>query len=168
MRKRVQCFVDGFNLYHAIDNLGSDYLKWYDLKQLVSQFIDPNIHEIIDVFYFSAYANWLPEASNRHKEYVKAIRAHGCTPILGQFKEKDRSCRSCGSRWKAHEEKETDVNIALALVSGAFKDQYDEAFVVSRDSDLTPAVQMVREEFLLSLSNSLARLMRDTVNKWHG
>lgn len=130
-RKRIQCFVDGFNLYHAVDKLGDDHLKWYNLRQLVSNFIDPTTQEITDVFYFSAYANWLPSAVARHKEYVKAITAMGCQPVMGVFKEKDRSCRSCKNTWKAHEEKETDVNIALWLIRGAFKNHYDEAFVVS-------------------------------------
>jgi len=66
---------------------------------------------------------------------------------MGQFKAKDRSCRSCGAKWIAHEEKETDVNIALWLLCEAYEDNFDEAFVISRDSDLTPAVRMVVEGF---------------------
>ncbi len=147
MRKKVQCFVDGFNLYHAIDRLGHDHLKWFDLHKLLHEFIDPNLHDIVDVFYFSAYANWLPSAAHRHKELIKALEEKGCTPIMGQFREKDRRCNNCDAVWTAHEEKETDVNIALALVKGAFRNDYDEAFLVSRDSDLTPAVKMVKEEF---------------------
>lgn len=146
-RKRVQCFVDGFNLYHAIDRLGADHLKWNDLRRLVSIFIDPNQHDLREVFYFSAWADWLPASVARHREYVSAIQAQGCTIRMGRFKESKSRCRLCGKSWIAHEEKETDVNIALQLLLGAAQDDYDVAMLVSRDSDLTPAVRMVRDKF---------------------
>ncbi len=66
---------------------------------------------------------------------------------MGRFKEKDAFCKCCYKPYKTHEEKETDVNIALWLLNEAYKDQFDEAFIVSRDSDLTPAIRMVLEEF---------------------
>ena len=47
-------------------------------------------------------------------------------------------------RFKKPEEKETDVNIAIQLVSGALLDRYDKAILVSADTDLKPAVGMVR------------------------
>lgn len=66
---------------------------------------------------------------------------------MGHFKAKERQCRSCGAKWIQHEEKETDVNIALWLLNRAYKDDFDEAFIVSRDSDLTPAIKMLLTEF---------------------
>lgn len=146
-RIRVECFVDGFNLYHAVENLGLPHLKWFDLRGLIEAFTDPVKHEIASVYYFSAYATWLPTAYERHRQYVAAIQARGVTPILGRFKEKDARCRSCRASYKTHEEKETDVNIALWLLNQAYKDTFDEAFIVSRDSDLTPAIKMVKEQF---------------------
>lgn len=46
------------------------------------------------------------------------------------------------ARSKSHEEKETDVNIAIHLVKDVFTDQLDRALIISADSDLVPAVQM--------------------------
>jgi uncharacterized LabA/DUF88 family protein len=66
---------------------------------------------------------------------------------MGHFKSKDRSCKKCHNRWIAHEEKETDVNIALYMLNGAYKAQYDKAYLLTRDSDLVPAVSMIRQEF---------------------
>lgn len=60
---------------------------------------------------------------------------------MGHFKRKSRSCHSCGARWTAHEEKETDVNIAVALVRLAFRDAFDSALLITRDSDLAPAIR---------------------------
>jgi uncharacterized LabA/DUF88 family protein len=144
---RVQAFVDGFNLYHAIQGLNRNHLKWVNLRSLTASFTDPSRHELREVFYFSAFATWLPDQLVRHRLYVEALKANGVTPVLGQFKVKDRMCKHCGHKWIGHEEKETDVNIALWLLREAYKDNFDEAFVISRDSDLTPAVRMVMTEF---------------------
>lgn len=71
----------------------------------------------------------------------------GVTPVLGNFKEKYRSCFTCKKKWTDHEEKETDVNLALYLVTEAFKNSYDRALLVTGDSDICPAVRMVKREF---------------------
>ncbi len=63
---------------------------------------------------------------------------------MGSFKEKDRECFGCGDKWTAHEEKQTDVNIALHLVTKATDDEFDRAILVSADSDLVPAIEMMR------------------------
>lgn len=147
VRTRVECFVDGFNLYHAVAALKQPHLKWFNLRKLVETFIDPAQHDLRAVYYFSAFATWLPGPYARHQQYVEALKATGSTPVMGHFKEKNRECKSCGAKWVAHEEKETDVNIALWLLNEAYKDNFDEAFILSRDSDLTPVVRMVLEEF---------------------
>lgn len=144
---RVSAFIDGFNLYHAVDATGKHHLKWLDLRALCEVFAPRPDYDLRTVYYFSAYATWRPEAYARHRSFIRALIALGVTPILGQFKEKDRRCRHCGNAWKDHEEKETDVDIALYLIRDAFEDLYDRALVVSGDSDLAPALRMVREKF---------------------
>ena len=145
--ERVISFVDGFNLYHAIHDLRQPHLKWVDLWALSEVFIKSRSQRLETVYYFSAFANWLPAQKKRHTAYVQALIANGVTPIMAKFKKKDRKCPECGHRWVGHEEKETDVNIALALLNGAYKDEFDHAFVISRDSDLSPAIRMLRAEF---------------------
>jgi uncharacterized LabA/DUF88 family protein len=44
----------------------------------------------------------------------------------------------------AYEEKETDVNIAIAMLTDAVRDVYDIALLVSADSDLRPVVAAVK------------------------
>ena len=102
---------------------------------------------IENIYYFSAYADWLPGPRSRHEQYVAALQAVNVEVILGNFKRKDRYCKNCRSTSVGHEEKETDVNIALCMLNEAYKDSYDRAYVVSRDSDLKPAIAMVRNEF---------------------
>lgn len=144
-RVRVSCFIDGFNLYHAIHQLGMDALKWVNLAGLMRTFTSSGIHEISSIYYFSAYAEWLIGPCARHKAFVSANMHYGVAPILGNFKPLAASCKRCSNAWTAHEEKQTDVNIAVAIVREAYKDSYDEAFLVSCDSDLAPALELVRE-----------------------
>lgn len=146
-RIRVAAFIDGFNLYHAVHDIGREELKWLDLKKVVGCFTDPNVHEIVDVFYFSAYAKWLPEPYQRHVAYVRALKAMGVTPVLGNFKTRHRNCRKCGNSWVGHEEKESDVNIAVWMIRYAFEDIYDQAFLISGDSDLVAPLSFIREKF---------------------
>jgi len=141
---KSMCYVDGFNLYHAIDDLGLHHYKWVDLRNLCEVFCPANLSR---VYYFSAIATWRQAESARHKEYIKALRSSGVICVLGKFKQKDRECFNCKRKWKDHEEKETDVNIALHILRDAFKDRFEKAIIISGDSDLAPAIRMVRGEF---------------------
>ncbi len=145
--ERVVAFVDGFNLYHALNALQKPHLKWVNLWELASLYAAQPDQKVVTVYYFSAYATWLPRPHARHQRYVAALEAVGVKPVMGNFKEKDRACRNCSATWKGHEEKETDVNIALYVINGAYKDEFDHAFIVSNDSDLAPVVRMLRNEF---------------------
>lgn len=145
--ERVRCYIDGFNLYHAIQDLRKPHLKWVDLMALGEVFLMRRSQRLDAVFYFSAYAEWWPERAKRHRAYVAALAARGVHCIMGHFKKKDRSCPRCHHSWTGHEEKETDVNIALAMLNHAYKNEFDHAFLFSRDSDIAPAVRMVRAEF---------------------
>jgi len=146
-RKRVACFIDGFNLYHAICDLKAPHLKWVNYRALASALIPPQTHELIDVFYFSAYADWLPDSKKRHVQFVKALQLSGVQSVMGKFKPKDRNCAKCSHTRRGHEEKQTDVNIALMMLDQAHKDRYDHAYLISNDSDLVPAIQMARANF---------------------
>lgn len=136
-------YIDGFNLYHAMVNRAPKHYRWLDLWTLAESLRRDG--ETLDgVKYFSAYATWLPGPYSRHRDYVAALEARGVTAIMGKFKIKDRECRRCGAQWHGHEEKESDVNIALHLLSDAIGNKVDRAILVTADSDLCPAVRMVR------------------------
>jgi uncharacterized LabA/DUF88 family protein len=144
-RTRVACFIDGFNLFHAIKNLGRNELKWVNLWKLMECFADPKVHKIVAVYYFSAYATWIKEAFEIHQAYVAALECCGVRAVFGKFKEKQLSCFDCHREWLGHEEKQSDVNIAIWMIREAFRNNYDEAFLVTQDSDLVPAVEFIRE-----------------------
>jgi hypothetical protein len=140
---RVLVYIDGFNLYHAISDLRDPALKWLNLWSLSKSLVLAG-EQLSGVKYFSAFATWMPGPYFRHRQYVKALECVGVQPILGRFKEKPRECKACGARWTSHEEKETDVNIAINLVQDAILDKFDRAIIVSADSDLAPAIALAK------------------------
>ena len=144
---RVCRYFDGLNLYHAIKELHRPQLKWVDLSALARSMLRGG-EALASVKYFSAYATWLPGPYARHRHYVTALEATGTTPIMAHFKNKYRSCHRCGHSWRAHEEKETDVRLALAVLEDGYDDVYDRAIIVSADSDLVPVIEQARRRFV--------------------
>ena len=69
---RLCCYVDGLNLYHAIDELNRPHLMWVDLAALARTMLRPG-EEMASVTYFSAIATWLPGPYARHRQYVAAL-----------------------------------------------------------------------------------------------
>ena len=144
---RVAAYIDGYNVYHALCRFGQNHLKWVDLWKLCDVFVPNKSAELTAVHYFSAYADWLGPQMKRHQAYVAALETTGVSIHMANFKKKDRKCPDCGHRYVGHEEKETDVKLALALLDHARTDEFDRAFIVSRDSDLVPAAQLMKSAF---------------------
>ena len=141
---RVNVYIDGFNLYHAIDELNDETLKWVDLKSL-SQSILNKYQTLNEVKYFSAFATWRPDSYKIHRDYVSALEAVGVVPIIGRFKEKRLKCKAtCSEEFFTHEEKETDVNIGAHLIADALQDKFDTALIISADTDLAAVVVLAR------------------------
>jgi uncharacterized LabA/DUF88 family protein len=146
-------FVDGFNLYHALDYYGPgpDHFryrkfKWLNLHKLASLYVG-RLDSLEKVILFTAFATWDPPKVARHKLFVRANENVGVEVVYGEFKRKDKRCHVCHRKYQTFEEKQTDVNIALSLFRLAVTDQYDRAVVVSGDTDLIPAITAVRATF---------------------
>ncbi|MGH3908359.1 MAG: NYN domain-containing protein [Pseudonocardiaceae bacterium] len=138
---RVAVYVNGFNLYFGLKaKYGRKYL-WLDLQALAVSLLRPG-QTLEQITYFTARVRNDPEGRQRQSDYLDALASH--SPLVavvdGRFQEKHRHCRNCGAAWTVYEEKETDVNIAAALVADAVLDRYDTALLISADSDLCPAI----------------------------
>jgi len=153
---RTTFLIDGFNFYHSVKKLSPRY-KWIDYHAYCSHFLVKN-DTLQDIFYFTAKAFWRPHSMYRHEIFIEATQSRGVKIVYGKFKEKDLYCPSdykcdpsgctgCPQQFKRHEEKATDVNIALYSYHLAHKDAYDKIIIVSGDTDLVPAIEMVRQEF---------------------
>jgi len=142
---RVAGYVDGFNLYHGMRGRFGRKWLWLDVEALV-RLLQPEQGELSLVRYFTAGVRDDPGAAARQTRYLNGLIAH-CQVLqihLGHYQAKDRRCRFCGATWRTYEEKETDVSIAVRLVSDANADRFDSAVVVSADGDLVPAIEEVR------------------------
>lgn len=121
-------------------------LKWVNLWNLANAFVKSSTEQLVGVYYFTALANWLPESRARHEAFIKANEYHGVVAVLGNFKAKRKKCARCGAKWTAHEEKQSDVNLAIHLVHHAHLDVFDRALVITADSDMCSAIDMVLTE----------------------
>ncbi|MFE7130313.1 NYN domain-containing protein [Streptomyces sp. NPDC057638] len=138
-------YVDGFNLYHGLHGKYRHRYLWLDLVALARS-LRPR-DELVKVKYFTASVMNDPGALSRQDTYLQALSAHGGTKIeivKGRYQSKPKRCRSCGATWTHYEEKETDVNIAVSLVSDIATRAADSAMIISGDSDLSPAVRTAK------------------------
>jgi len=145
---KVCIFIDGFNLYHALDgNPAYHRYKWLDVSKMAKLFL-PSNDELQKVYHFTAYPTWMADKTIRHKLYVQALKSTGVEIVLGAFRRRDLFCHAdCKKRFQKWDEKETDVNIAVKLFQSAVRDEYDKAYIISGDSDLIPAIRAVKETF---------------------
>ncbi|MCX6807276.1 MAG: NYN domain-containing protein [Patescibacteria group bacterium] len=169
---KVIFFIDGFNLYHAIDNnFNHGKYKWLDLRKLSNLFIEEN-EQIKKIFYFSTFCPWNKEKMIRHKKYVRALSKNGVEMIRGSFQLTTKRFIKgkmnvlnlippdievpAEIKFQSYEEKKTDVNIAVKIIECATLDIYDHFYILSGDSDFVPAIKYVRKNYQhIKLTNIL-------------
>ncbi len=148
--RRVITYVDGFNLYFGLRDKGWRRYLWLDPQLLGSNLLKPG-QTLVRTKYFSARISANPGDSGKHLRqqiFLEAIGTRGETDIVyGHYLDKPRRCNACGAQWISHEEKMTDVNIAVSLLGDAIDNAFDTAIVISADSDLAPAISAVRHRF---------------------
>ena len=141
-------YVDGFNMYYALNGNRSHspyrQYKWLNYRALAERLVGTR-GDVLDVVYFTALTKWKPASVARHKAYIKALRTARIETVQGHFKKKDMKCHLCRKSFKTHEEKRTDVNIALRVVADAAEDRFDRAIILSADSDLIPVIRTVHQ-----------------------
>ena len=142
---RVQVFIDGFNLYHSImSDPQLRHCRWLSFHSLAQSILSSR-ETLSGIYFFTAFYPGDPSKRRRHQTLIDAQALYGVETVLGAFRRKDKHCPNCKQSRPGYEEKETDVNIALWLLRNAYEDRYDKAVIVSNDSDLIPAIKMLRE-----------------------
>lgn len=147
MSRRSIVYIDGFNFYYGA--LRGTRHKWLN-PDLVFRRLRPD-DDLRAIYYFTALVSG-PKRP-RQESYLRALSTLPTVHIvLGKFKIKEIRCRvaACtypGSRFfDAPEEKRTDVNIALQMLDDVHHNRTDQIVLVSGDSDLVPALEMVKAE----------------------
>ena len=128
MLKRVIFYIDGFNFYHGLSAASKEdwtwrKFYWLDFIKLANQFLDPKIHQLIAVKYFTAQP-LEPGKQMRQALLFKAnyfINNNKFIVINGKYYKKNIKCKNCGKSFKIHEEKRTDVNISVEIMRDACK-----------------------------------------------
>jgi len=149
---RTIVYVDGFNLYYGACR--AQGRKWLDLGTLCERLL-PN-DEIVEIAYCTA--NVKKSRANPGKQDRQRIhhRALETIPNLriyrGHFLPKEvtgplvnpvpgeRLMRAV----QTFEEKGTDVNIASLMLKDGYEGRYEQAVLISNDSDLKMPVEIIR------------------------
>ena len=144
--EKVICYIDGFNLYYGV--LKNGPYKWLNLERYF-RLLRPG-DDIQRIRYFTARI-WGPGVKDQDA-YLDALATSPMIDIiLGQFKKKRvrGECTQCPlpspQFFYKTEEKCTDVNIALWMLHDAHEDLCDQFVLVTGDSDLAPAIGMVKD-----------------------
>lgn len=167
---RTAFFVDGYNVFYGL--LAGTPYKWLNLKGLLGHvaYIESPHSSLISVDYFTSSVK--PELATRGRvskeaqdTYVRALKTTNVAVHYGRHKLEPAKAprfidrKTAASRqdkidiWKL-EEKETDVHIAISMYRAAARqaqlhsdEQIEQLVLVSSDTDMTPALRAIREDF---------------------
>ena len=153
-------YVDGLNLYNG-SLRRYPQLKWLDIARMCRTLLPGK--EINRIRYFSAPVNGLPHdprAPVRQSTYFRALLTTPNLSIhLGRFATRRSTMPSYPLTYLEgkntpevvpvirFEEKRTDVNLATHLLVDCFDDDFDEAVIISNDSDLTLPIEVAINKF---------------------
>ena len=154
MPNRANVYVDGLNFYYGIKALRHTGLLWIDLVGVIKDQIQPP--EILHrIKYFNTTPTDNPQKMARHKKWLKVLSClsfpvetfegrYSYPKWQCSFCHNPLVCRNCNKPFNKPSEKRTDVNIAVHLMCDAFNDDFDIAYIISRDADFIPALEAVK------------------------
>lgn len=133
-KEKVTIFIDGSNLYHSfISSFGSPKIN---IEYFCKKISDDN--KIVRINYYTAPLNKIdnPEAYKAQQKFLAKIQK---TPklfvVFGRMEKRGNTIV----------EKGVDVKLAVDLIIGATKNEFDTAILVSNDADFVPAIKAIQE-----------------------
>ena len=134
---RVAVFVDGANFYNRLRQC--EWPTRVDVGAFAQRLAGNR--DLIGVWYYnvSPPSDRPAEQIARQERYYSRIRENPLVRFTLGFLQR----RLVEGR-AVYEEKGVDVSLVVDLLTGAFRDEYDVAIVVSSDGDFKPAVEAVR------------------------
>lgn len=150
MSHQVAVYIDGFNLFYGMRSKGWKRYYWLDVYQLAQNLLRAG-QQLSRVRYFTAPILRDPIDMDKDKRQTTYLDALATLPNLsiekGYFSPRRRQCPTCGTPRTTYEEKTTDVNIAVAMLTDAYDNLFDTAILVSADGDLVRPVNTVLVRF---------------------
>ena len=162
---KTNIYIDGYNLYYS--RLKGTAFKWLDLAFLFCDQIvrqqDPSA-QVSSVKFFTSpvkasYARHGQASEHAQTQYHRALLAkypdlieiikgfHIFQPTaLPVFEHGEAPSKSKVAKVWMIEEKQTDVNIALQAYRDVARGICDQVVICSNDSDLEPALRLIRED----------------------
>jgi hypothetical protein len=158
MRTRV--YIDGFSLYYGFfkgeKGVGREHLKWLNLRLLAEALVPDS--SVDTVMYFTARVGDTPtnrSRASRQDTYIRALRLHAQVEVIeGRFQTAKREgiLVKPGDGEQAirmvliRQEKGADVALASRLLHDSFRGRFDQAIVITNDSDYCEPFRIAREE----------------------
>jgi uncharacterized LabA/DUF88 family protein len=134
---KLEIFVDGTNWNLALMREGIQFEV--DLNLLAAR-LSRGYHFVKLRYYTSPLPNGASPAGRRQQRFFEEIaRSRKIELVLGQHEPRTDSA---GHRY--HVEKETDVNLAVDMVVGAYEERYDAAMLIAGDTDYVRAIHAVK------------------------
>jgi uncharacterized LabA/DUF88 family protein len=147
MVERVRGYIDGFNLYFGLKSTGWKKYYWLNLQTMLENLLNAH-QQLIFTTYFTSRVSYPPDKQRRQSTFIEALETLSDFRILyGHYQASPRRCNRCGHKEMVPNEKMTDVNIAVEILSDAYQDLFDTALLVSADSDLTAPILAVKNLF---------------------
>lgn len=139
MRCLIQ--IDGSNFYHKVKRTTpAVHLTIFDYRGFVSSLLKPE-YEAIIVYYVGEVKNVRENPKNRQlfasqQKLFHTLKEQDVAIKLGYLLVSDG----------IYHEKGVDVQIAVDIVRGAIKGEYDTCYLISSDTDLLPAIELAKKE----------------------
>jgi hypothetical protein len=163
-------YIDGFNLYYCA--LKGTPHRWLDIEAMSKAALPPTCL-IQAVKYYTAHISGRvdPTAPARQHAYLRALESLPTVSIhYGSFQVLEKwsglvappdfrplfvlpagAAPKVARVWKT-EEKGSDVNLGVHLVRDAFKAHFEEAAVLTNDTDLVEPIRIVTQELGLPVT----------------
>ena len=139
--------MDGFNLYFGMKAGGWNDTLWLNIQKLAHDLLKPH-QVLLHTKYFTSRVRNNPSKEKRQKTYIEAIETLlDCDIYYGHYQSQVEQCRICGHSYPYANEKMTDVNIAVEILTDAYSDKFDMALLITGDSDLVPPIRAVHKLF---------------------
>ena len=149
--RRVIFYIDGFNLYYGLKSRLWKRYYWLDIARLANELLLPDQILVAARYFTARVVSSGPHDAGKKKRQDTYLAALATLPSVsihyGYFARKWRRCPICNSPWWGYEEKMTDVNMSVKILSDAEADRFDTAVIVSGDGDLTGPVEEIRTRY---------------------
>jgi hypothetical protein len=146
----LMAYIDGYNLFYGLLK-NKPERKWLNLSKMVKMLFPHR--DVIAVKYFTAAVSKDAQRVERQQLYWTALKSAGVQIIEGRLETRRKDCgvkECCHKGLRTYDvpvEKMTDVNMALHIVTDARLRKPGAICIISGDTDLMPALDVVRRDF---------------------